>query len=637
MYRTLPAGLRRQGDGRNRPDGGEAAAGGVSEAGASPGRGARRHKGGGGGPGGSDQNLFGLHLNLGLSSIISGGMNLLGQFRRRTPSSSSASTPVNSTSSPRSEAAARLGSGASGTGGKTYTVARGDSIASTTVGGGYAASRSSSLSSSAGAGDVFYEAREVIELSSFPVIAEAAGEGQTGRGHVFEAAGSFNPTWCDLCGDLIWGLYDTGASRCVHCNYTCHVRCQRRVRLNCSILLSDESEEGGGGDREEEEDVADGTRSKQVALEAQDSEYEDLKSVEASTLANISTLRSEEVFISAASGSLSKVASSKRDVGVEKEEEEEKDSDSDDAYMTLKDVDHIQMDHDDEVGASNASAAAQLPLNSPELFGEGLSKILEEYNSIGPPGQETVQVDGDSGFCRGFIRVEMNLSRPINVATGSRPPSVYHITKDGGGADTAGSCADGDRTLTTFYLPHSTVKALHVTSETTTRDVVQSLLGKFRVADNPHKYALYEKALKGSCDFEEGGGGAANGEGSVSTVPGSGVRRMSTATLSRIRMRKMRKDERPLVLALLWCREGWSGERCFVLQENDPGEVSWESFSLPELKNFLLILDREEAWYKKRIHERYDLILEHMQLLAEEKRAEADAAAAAEVEQAVVP
>ena len=38
----------------------------------------------------------------------------------------------------------------------------------------------------------------------------------------------------------------------------------------------------------------------------------------------------------------------------------------------------------------------------------------------------------------------------------------------------------------------------------------------------------------------------------------------------------------------------------FFLQENDPGEIQWEQFSLPELKNFLLILDREEAWYKRR-------------------------------------
>ena len=85
-----------------------------------------------------------------------------------------------------------------------------------------------------------------------------------------------------------------------------------------------------------------------------------------------------------------------------------------------------------------------------------------------------------------------------------------------------------DRTLTTFYLPPGTEKALHITSQTTTqvspwkylliksivacfhcadvawhhfiiiihhKDVVRVLLKKFRVADSPHKYALYERNL----------------------------------------------------------------------------------------------------------------------------------------------
>ena len=91
-----------------------------------------------------------------------------------------------------------------------------------------------------------------------------------------------------------------------------------------------------------------------------------------------------------------------------------------------------------------------------------------------------------------------------------------------------------------------------------------------------------------------------------------------------------------MVLALLRCFEenrcydGAGGEvdldkRCcyFVLQENDPGEmICWDSFTTPELKNFLRILDREEAWYKKRIHEKYDLVLQTMQRLKEEKQNE---------------
>lgn len=95
----------------------------------------------------------------------------------------------------------------------------------------------------------------------------------------------------------------------------------------------------------------------------------------------------------------------------------------------------------------------------------------------------------------------------------------------------------------------------------------------------------------------------------------------------------MSNEERPLVLALARClkeKDDLSSENeenidksrgYFVLQENDPGEmIYWESFSTPELKNFLRILDREEAWYKKRIHEKYEFVLLTMQKLMEEKR-----------------
>jgi len=48
----------------------------------------------------------------------------------------------------------------------------------------------------------------------------------------------------------------------------------------------------------------------------------------------------------------------------------------------------------------------------------------------------------------------MNLCRPISVVAGTRPPSIYDILKED---ETL------DKTLTSFYLPRDTVKALHVT------------------------------------------------------------------------------------------------------------------------------------------------------------------------------
>ena len=80
----------------------------------------------------------------------------------------------------------------------------------------------------------------------------------------------------------------------------------------------------------------------------------------------------------------------------------------------------------------------------------------------------------------------MNLSRPINVLPGTSCPSVLNLTQES-------STSEKQKTLTSFYLPHETEKTLCINSYTTNRDVIRSLLLKFRIVDNPHKYVLYEK------------------------------------------------------------------------------------------------------------------------------------------------
>ena len=88
-----------------------------------------------------------------------------------------------------------------------------------------------------------------------------------------------------------------------------------------------------------------------------------------------------------------------------------------------------------------------------------LQQYIQNYNTSLPAGQETSWSHQHNLFS-GYIRVEMNLARPINVISGTRPPSIYNMMSE----DTL-----NDKTLTTFYLPPGTEKALHITSQTTTQ------------------------------------------------------------------------------------------------------------------------------------------------------------------------
>lgn len=239
------------------------------------------------------------------------------------------------------------------------------------------------------------------------------------------------------------------------------------------------------------------------------------------------------------------------------------------------------------------------------IASEELQSALMLYNDSFPVGQETVI---ENGVCKGFIRVIMNLSRPINVLPGTSCPSVLNLTQES-------STSEKQKTLTSFYLPHETEKTLCINSLTTNRDVIRSLLLKFRIVDNPHKYVLYEKK-----PFSNGRRRSSEtSEKSTVTISGS-VR--SRATLGRINMRRLDNKERPLMIALNNCLRRDYCDSVFVLQENDPGEIDWDIFSMPELKNFLLILDREEASYKREIHEKYEIIHKHMKTLAEQKKSE---------------
>lgn len=448
--------------------------------------------------------LFGLNLNLSFSNLISSGVNFFDNLRKKTPG-----TPHSS------------------------------------------ATDSSSPSSVSGSGTT--SLCEAIEMQPlFPAVPAADLGSGTGSGHEWAAVPSHHPAWCDLCGELIWGLYDEGAWQCRHCSYTAHLKCRDMVRLDCS---ASKLEPDIGDDVSVDEDDTDGmVQSLPIDDEEEDDEL---------SFSSYATAKAEQLG-SASTRTLVLSPSSLSSTLVGEE-----------MFHTLQDVEDLAPDPG--------------PVSLLSVPPEHLATYIRSYNAAMPAGQDTAWCP-DRNLYSGYIRVEMNLSRPINVLSGTRPPSIYNIMSE----DTI-----NDRTLTTFYLPPGTEKALHITSQTTTQDVVRVLLKKFRVADSPHKYALYERNM-------------------------DDTRRDSfpkSKSLSRLKLRRLNEDEKPLLLAVLWMKDP-DNDKKFVLQENDPGEIQWEQFSLPELKNFLLILDREEAWYKRRIHEKYETVQETIQELLQEKRPE---------------
>ncbi|KAI9542998.1 hypothetical protein NQZ68_013929 [Dissostichus eleginoides] len=183
-----------------------------------------------------------------------------------------------------------------------------------------------------------------------------------------------------------------------------------------------------------------------------------------------------------------------------------------------------------------------------EFNREEIRQKIEQYNSL--TKDHLKMTLNPTGVYTGFIKVQMDLRRPVTVRGGQRG---------------AGGALVGEA----FYLPRGVTNTLHISSNNTVRQVIVALLSKFTVQDNPAKYALYKRYRR-----EE-----------------------------QVYVCKLADGEQPLFLRLVAGPD--SDTLSFVLREQT-GEVMWDAFSIPELRNFLRILDKEENEQRDAVLRRYD-------------------------------
>ncbi|XP_058646936.1 ras association domain-containing protein 5 isoform X3 [Onychostoma macrolepis] len=214
------------------------------------------------------------------------------------------------------------------------------------------------------------------------------------------------------------------------------------------------------------------------------------------------------------------------------------------------------------------SQAKQVAKNVPKeeekptsLTEKEIKAKIDDYNS--KVTENGMKLSSD-GTYTGFIKVHLKLRRPVTVLyVDGKPPGPC-------------SSSESSDNRTSFYLPNDAVKQLHISSTTTVREVIQGLLKKFMVQDNPRKFALYSQTRRDSQDL----------------------------------FQKLPLSECPLYLRLL---AGPDLENLsFVLKENETGEVEWHAFSVPELQNFLIILEKEEKERMRQVEQRYSAYREKL-------------------------
>ncbi|KAJ7999719.1 hypothetical protein DPEC_G00197330 [Dallia pectoralis] len=196
-----------------------------------------------------------------------------------------------------------------------------------------------------------------------------------------------------------------------------------------------------------------------------------------------------------------------------------------------------------------------------------IQQKVKEYNA--QINSNLYMVLNRDGSYTGFIRVIFKLTRPVSLPPPPKTSSLQDVEEED-------QQERGLKRRTSFYLPKDTAKHLHISSRTRAREVIEALLNKFTVVDNPAKFALFERSERHS----------------------------------QIYLRKLSDDERPLHLRL--CAGPNEKVLSLVLKENETGEVNWDAFSFPELRNFLHILQREEDEHVRQIVKRYALARDKM-------------------------
>lgn len=180
------------------------------------------------------------------------------------------------------------------------------------------------------------------------------------------------------------------------------------------------------------------------------------------------------------------------------------------------------------------------------LSSEQVHSRIQKYNTT-VKNSFVMQLRKDYTFT-GYIRVEMELTRPITVI--------------------------GER-KEILYLPRKTVKAIYLTSQTTAAQVIGALLQKFKVTNDPRRFMLCERIQKDQNDQ------------------------------SHVTIRPMSENERPLFLTLLW-GSAHSGHG-FRLKDQMDSEPVWFDFEEHELAQFHKLYEEEKQKAIKDVKETYEV------------------------------
>ncbi|XP_046918455.2 uncharacterized protein LOC124498703 isoform X2 [Dermatophagoides farinae] len=511
---------------------------------------------------------------------------------------------------------------------------------------------------------------ELIELSSFGLV-ELDTDVEPGIGHEFQRYENDKATWCDSCGEFLFppvmddinnsGIGDSKTKQynnnnnnnnddydvdvgpkniaasttkttktsvsvqadhllrtyfqCTKCKYVCHWKCLDLIRIDCrqhspqsTMIPSSNNDMAKSGEidsnnnnnnniddeQKDDQNIAD-IISITNSIDSFDVENNQSTFSTETSFADDSDDESSETTttMTTSNNSMTSVFNNDDDINSKNENIECKKIQSENNNVNQQ-----------TAAVVNKSSIIESYLITPRIILDLRAKILkynERVRSRGS-GLGITLIDEERCLFRGFLRVHMNLTRPINVIAGKRPPSIYDIINE------EENNQNQRRTLTSFYMPRDTVKNIHITSDSTSLQVIKAMLKKFKVVDNPQKFALYLRRRFPQEELNKNGGDEVINN-DLTRISDDNQNEMTISKFLKTAghehsLKRLHDHERPLILQLEFDSFAY-GSVDIVLQENDNADIAWDAFEVPELRNFLKILEREEGEHLEHVKNHY--------------------------------
>ncbi|KAF0986843.1 hypothetical protein HZS_1682 [Henneguya salminicola] len=194
--------------------------------------------------------------------------------------------------------------------------------------------------------------------------------------------------------------------------------------------------------------------------------------------------------------------------------------------------------------------------NEEQIYDEETKTLVKQLNDFNKTSQNTIfYMNEDKKTFSGTLRIQINIRRPITVPEGVTTLNNLVLLSPTEPNNKSNPTTGLKRVRSIFYVPQGAFFSITTSSDILAPLVVEQIIKKYNIVCSPDKYCLFVQ------------------------------HHVENNTL----ISRIKDNECPLINVLKWGPNDTS--HIISFEENDSADIDWDNFQVPELKNFLQIIN----------------------------------------------